>query len=218
VTADDILDRLDVIINRDDYTRTLGLAVLNECQKWIQNEGDWTFMETLDSSNTTVDGTQAYAVPTRFKREIDVYLTDSGGVVTYLTKWRSTVPDRSRGNITTEQKPMSYFYFAEQLYLVPIPDAATWTINQRAYCYLADLTDSGSSTNKLTEYHADLLICMAARDIFNIFEDYDAAKIWNEGSGDRKDMCFKAQWDAFLKKEGKKQGPVQATRTQIRIK
>jgi hypothetical protein len=216
MNASTILDRLDTIINRDDYTRVLGLAVLNEFIRWIENEGNWTFMESLDTSQTTVDGTSAYTVPTRFKDDIDVSLEDSEGNVTYLTEWRSTTIDRSRPNTNTEQKPNSYYYFADQLYLVPTPNDDEWTIGQRCYVYLADLTDSTGSTNKLTEEHANLLICGVARNILNIFEDYEAAKVWHEGLG--KGMNFKDEWSAFLKKETRKILPSSTKRMSMRVK
>lgn len=213
-----ILDQLTTLINRSDYTREIGLAVLNQCQLWIQNEGDWSFMETLDENELTVDGTAEYDPPTRFKRELDVYLKDTVTKQIYpLTQWRSTVPDRSRGNYETEQRPTSYYYFAEKLYLHPIPEGV-YTIGQRCFCYLADLTDSTGSTNKLTELHSRLLICQAARDIFNMFEDYDSAKVWHAGTGDGKGSNFMLEWDAFQKKEAKKLGPVAGTRMTVRMK
>jgi len=218
MNASTILDRLDDIINRDDYTRELGLAILNECIRWIENEGDWSFMESLDTSQTTADGTSSYDVPTRFKRHISVSLVDTDGNVTPLDDVRSTKIDRSKPNTGTEQKPNLYDYFGGALELIPTPDDDEWTIHQRCYCYLADVTDSTSSTNQLTEEHGNLLICMAARDIFLHFEDYDAAKIWHEGTSDRRNMCFNSEWDAFLKKEGKKSLPATTKRMSLRVK
>ena len=218
MNASTILDRLDSIINRDDYTRILGLEILNEGLRWIENEGDWSFMEILDDDQTTVDGTSSYNIPTRFKRQISVALVDTDGNMSVLDDVRSTRIDRSKPNTGTEQKPNLYDYFGGYLELIPTPNDDEWTIHQRCYCYLADMTDATSSTNKVTEEHGELLLCIAARNILNHFEDYDAAKIWHEGAGDKKDMCFKSEWDAFLKKEGKKALPASTKRMTMRVK
>jgi hypothetical protein len=217
MNASTILDRLDLIINRDDYTRVIGLSVLNEFIKWVENEGDWTHMEYTDDSGQTVIGQNNYAVPTRFKREMDVTLIDANKKQTFLTEWRSIQMDKGVGITTQQTTPSNYWYFGGELFLFPAPSIAGDDIRQRIYRYSAALTDSTGASNELTDNHANLLICGSARDIFNIYEDYDAAKIWDVGSGDGKHN-FKSEWDAFLKKEARKVLPSTTPRFSIRMK
>lgn len=214
-----ILDRLDTIVNRDDFTRALALAVLNENIKWIENEGDWSFMEYLDESQVLVNGTSQYNIPTRFKREIDVSLIDTSYNQRFLNKLRSTRIDRDIGTTNQSQRPTHYYYFGGYVYMFPVPatgQGAGDTLRQRVYVYVADLTDSTGSSNELTVNHANLLIAMSARDLFSIFEDEDKAKYWNEGKENKSN--FVAEWDAFLKKEGKKAASPVGTRMSMRVK
>ena len=218
MNASTILDRLDTIINRDDYTRALGLAVLNEVARWIENEGDWKFMESIDSSQTLASGTQQYTVPTRFKRDIDVCVINSSSQLRYLTELRGTQKDRATPTTNQSQRPLYYDYFAGSLYVFPVPGSAEVgeTIRQRCYVYLADMTDSTGSTNKLTEEHPNLLISGTARDIFNIFEDYEAAKIWHDGKNNKHNFTY--EWDCFLKSQGSKELPSTTPRLRMRMK
>ena len=217
MNADTILDMLDTIINRDDYTRAQGITVLNELQKWIQNKGNWSFMEYEDTDQTTVDGTQAYTIPTRFKTDIGVSLVNSSNQQRFLHEWRSEQAQKGIGTTNQESRPTHYEYFAGELLLYDIPDVTGETIKQRCYRYLAALTDSDSSTNEITANHGWLLICGAAREIFNIFEDYEAAAVWDTGPG-KGGHNFFSEWNAFKAKEAKKQDSSGMQRVTMRVK
>lgn len=116
--------RLSDYLNDDStqrWSQTTRDAFINIAYHEICNADNWPFREALDTSITTVSGTQSYTTPTSINLPLGVWLT----AVTQPNKLMFvTRKQRETMNFSGNGRPLYVFRFASSLYLYPTPDAA----------------------------------------------------------------------------------------------
>ena len=148
---DELVTEMEAWLNRADLSERIPTFIrLFEARmnRRLRNPD----MECL-ATQTTVAGTDTYALPSNFREVRQLYLsTDPKCVLESMAPavLASTYTDSSQG------QPTAYTVIGENLVLAPIPDAA-YTMTLSGFETLTGL-DSGNQTNWLLDDHPDLYL------------------------------------------------------------
>jgi hypothetical protein len=140
-------------------------GLIEKAHHEIMTDWNYWFMETSGSTPIVI-GTAAYNLPTRFKKEINVWtLHSSGQYNNQLTRLgRGEAPINFRDPAATTEYPQYYEIWNGQWVLKPIPSSAS-TLMYRYYQYLGALTNLGDSDALTNDTHgADAIIARVVMD------------------------------------------------------
>ncbi len=130
-------------INDELAIPAIAARIPNAIQAAIRfNESERLWFNEGESTTSTVADQQAYAMPTDFLEGESLTLTQ--GTIRYLLKRRPWSWMRGHNiDTSTTARPRDWSYFADQIYLYPIPDAV-YTLTMS---YLQRLTALSSHTD-----------------------------------------------------------------------
>ena len=202
-----IIDQVYANVNRTDLTEVMILQFLNNRQDQICNFDNFSFMEE-STTEATVDGTQAYSLPTDYKDELQVYLVDDT-TKTQLTKWVGSQSEKSFTDTDAEGKPYAYWVWEDSVTLYPIPDDV-YTLTYRYYQYLTDLTNVDTEENELVKRWPDLMVNGATSDAFHYFHMTDKTSEWETKWG--------AEFQKLIRRQGKRRYTNYTPRLKVRMR
>lgn len=174
----EIRTRVANILDRDDLIDAQLDQWINDAQRTICKRHDFAFMESQDTSASTVDGTESYALPTDFKAEIALELQTSEGYrLPQLRGFKNELQKRAEySDTTTTGEPRYYAIQNGYVWFYDTP-ADVYTIDIEYYAYLADLVDD-TDTNGLVEANPIVLSYLASSYGFDYSYEPDKAKYW----------------------------------------
>lgn len=116
--------RIATEMRRDDVLDQISDAILSAIRCY---EGERLWFNECETTANTVADQQSYAVPSNFLEADTLTVTDASGV-RYILRRRDWSWFRERSQITAgtsgNSTPTDWCYYADQMHLWPIPDAA----------------------------------------------------------------------------------------------
>lgn len=155
---------------RSDLTAQIQNAIqsailFHESERFWFNEGE--------STAATAAGTQAYAVPSDFLEADQLTVTVSGSRTPLCLRpwaWMRAVSQTT----TSTGRPTDWSYYADQLWLYPVPDSS-YTLTLSYLKRLSALSGAGDSNAWMTEGE-ELIRTRAKSDLFaHVIRDFDEA-------------------------------------------
>lgn len=189
-TAAQLIDRLNTVLpdKQGRWTDTEKLWAINKALQRALDYVSWPFLEATDTSITTSAGVFSYTKPTSIKKILGVWISP-------MAEQNKLSPidrkDREqRDYYSNTGRPEHYFFFGDQLHILPVPDGNYQIIIE----YLRFVPDMTSTSETVfapfpAQYQDDILIWGAAQYLKNS----------NGGSDISEGGAFDAQFNRRLR-------------------
>lgn len=170
MTGKDILDRIALIIKRQDLDRVLLLSFVNATQRYLINNYN---IPKLYSYNQNVDCLDGVIDITGYTSIHNVYW-QLGGKNCPLTNTSSI--DKVIDIINSMGSPRMYLIMGTNMNIIPVP--AEGTINIYGEKYPVEMADNISSTNLFSIEVPEVLIYYGASEYFDMLGEADKGQLW----------------------------------------
>ena len=152
----------------------------NKGQRAICKKRHWWFTWFQDTSIATVAGTGTYNLPTGFKDDDSMWISNSDGSVSEIVSMGENDFRRYYGTPTDSSQwaePINYLLRATTVELRPIPDDV-YNIIFCCWKWVPDLTENVDVSNSLLDNYEDLMEAETTMRGFQYLQQYDDAAQW----------------------------------------
>lgn len=172
-----MLDRAVQILARQDVDRTLLLFFMNTARRAVVRDKDISRFYQQLSGITPVNGSVDKSA-LNIKTVKLVEQEDGSGrrPLSKLDNYESA--RRIYPDFKVKGTPRHYFELGSTLYVVPVPTGGSLSI--LAEVWPAELTDSATSSDSLTEELPEAWIYLAAAEYLDYFDEPDRGQFWRQ--------------------------------------